>query len=221
MAVQGKQGVGHGGRNGRQAGFAHALGRFGAGHDGAFDGRAFVHAQRRLVVEIAGLHLAVDDLNLAVQRRRQAVDDGAFQLLHDQLRVDGGTAVDGAPHAVDVDAPVLAHRHLGHLGHDGAKRFVQRHTACAPGRGGLAPAAHAGGFLQHGEVARVALQQVGAVLHRVGFCGVGHFVQKTFLKECLVRMPHGAPKAHLQRQVHGFVGDAGGGPFVGLVKRAF
>src|SRR5512133_3607896 len=59
LSRQGKHGVGHCRCNRWRAGFADAFGRFGAGHDVALDDRAFVHAQHRVIVKIALLHLAV------------------------------------------------------------------------------------------------------------------------------------------------------------------
>ena len=109
----------------------------GAVDDVDFDGRALAHAQHRLVVEIALLHAAVDDIDAAMQRGRQTEDDGALHLLAHDVGVHRQAAVDDADDAVHADALVGARvgadRDFGDLRHHAAKGMVQGHATSLDG----------------------------------------------------------------------------------------
>src|SRR4051812_34320684 len=70
--------------------------------------RHLVHAWDAIVVEIRLLHHAVLDRDPLAQRNADAIDDAAFGLCHDIVRLHRNAAVDGAPEIVQVDLPTDA-----------------------------------------------------------------------------------------------------------------
>ena len=131
LAVQGEHRIGHSRRDGRGAWFAHAFGVCVTWHRVGDDLGSLVDAQHFVIMEIALLHPALLEADVAKQRGGQAIHHGAFHLLGHAIGVDHGATVHGAHHAVHPNLLVF-HRHLGHLGHDGAKGFVQGHAQCSP-----------------------------------------------------------------------------------------
>src|SRR5882672_6736067 len=119
-------GVGDRRCNRRRARFAHTPGRLIAGYDLHLDCRALVDAKRWVVVKVALLHLTLIDGDLAVERSRQAVHDGAFHLLANQVRVHGHTAVDDALDPVHTNLFIFGQRDFGDLRNDAAEGAVDR-----------------------------------------------------------------------------------------------
>src|SRR5207253_1639365 len=78
--------------------------------------RALGEAEHAVIVEVALRHAPAVERDLAVQRRRQAVDNRALHLRLDPGRIDHHTAVHGAHDAVYPDRAVSRHRHFRHLG---------------------------------------------------------------------------------------------------------
>src|SRR5207245_3292243 len=70
LARGGEDGVGHRGRYGRHAGLADSAGPLRARDDVHLDRRRLVHPQRRVIVEVRLLHLALAQRDRVVQRRR-------------------------------------------------------------------------------------------------------------------------------------------------------
>ncbi len=58
------------------------------------DLRRLVDAQHAVVVEIGLLHAALVDGDLAIERRRQAENQSAFELRHDGIGIDGNPGID-------------------------------------------------------------------------------------------------------------------------------
>ena len=119
--------------------------------------------QHRVVVEVALLYATLVDGDFAKQSGGQTKHHRALHLLGNQHWVDGGAAIDGTHHTVHHDLLVL-YRHLGHLGHDAAKRFMQSDAqgplrTIGTHRRRLSPAAFVGGGLQHLGMARMVFQQ--------------------------------------------------------------
>src|ERR1700704_2108367 len=79
--------------------------------------RHLVHAWDAVVVEIRLFHHAVLDRDALAQRDADAIDDAAFGLRHDIVRLHRNAAVDCAPEIVQLDLPTGAiERHLGDTG---------------------------------------------------------------------------------------------------------
>ena len=126
------------------------------------------------------------------------------------------------PQSIAVHADLaVGQRDLGHLGHDGAKGFVQRDapsTACGQWR---SPARFVGHQLQHSGIARRVFQQLQAEGERVLFCGSSQFVDEAFREEGVVRMAHRAPKADGHARLGGHMAHVLAGKTVGQIEQAF
>ncbi len=95
---------------------------------------SLVQATERIVIEVALLDDAVTHRDAAVQRRGQAFDYPACNLVARALRVDDATAVNSAGDPVDREG-VAAHRHLGDLGRPRTMDIARGDTASpAPGQ---------------------------------------------------------------------------------------
>src|SRR5882672_4911196 len=97
----------------RRARLAHTPGRLIAGNDLDLDCRALVDAQRRVVVKVALLNPTLVDGDLAMERGRQAIHDGAFHLLANQVWIHRHTAVDDADDPVHANLVILGQRDFG------------------------------------------------------------------------------------------------------------
>src|SRR5664279_5178221 len=72
-----------------------------------FNRRDLVHAQDRVGIEVRLLNLAVFDCDLAAQCRRQSEDDGAVELLLENVGVDDLSAIDSDDDALDMGIAIL------------------------------------------------------------------------------------------------------------------
>src|SRR4029077_367048 len=198
LTGRGKYGIHQRWRQWRNARFAHcAPGLAGIGparHDVGVDARRFVDAQQRVVVEIALLGPPGLEGDLARQRRAQCLDDAAFHLRHDGVRMHGEDRIDDANHAVHLDAAVLVDRKVHHLCAHRVVEFDDRDALMNAGRG-LAPAGAPRGLVQHGQCAWRLRQQRTAELVRVLLAGVRDFIEERLAEEAVLRVVDGAPEA--------------------------
>ena len=86
--------VGDGGNDGRRPRLAHPARRFRALHDMDLDRRCLIDAKHLVSIEIGLLDTAVLQRDLAMERSRDAEDDGALYLRPDRIGIDDGTAID-------------------------------------------------------------------------------------------------------------------------------
>ena len=129
-------------------------------------------------------------LDAAVLQRQLAVQDGGeaeghcrFELRADAERVDVDAAVQRADDLVNAEAAVRD-RHLRHLGRPAPERLVHGDPAAAAARERLAPARLLGGEVEHGEMPRVLLQELAAILERVLPGRVRELVHERLHDEC-------------------------------------
>ena len=90
--------------------FAHATPRLAATgrHDDRFHHGHFGDAHRIVGVEVGLLDAAVLDRALAIEQRRQPVDERAGDLPVDLRRIDGVARIGGADDTVDLDLVAAA-----------------------------------------------------------------------------------------------------------------
>src|SRR5207253_4216023 len=99
----------------RQARFAGSAGRLTVScrHDVDIgDQRRLIDTHDREVVEVALLHPAVLEGDLAVFRKAQAHDGRSLDLRLDPLRIDEGSAIDRGVHTLDAELAFAANRDL-------------------------------------------------------------------------------------------------------------
>src|SRR5207247_847566 len=180
LAGQREDRVAHRGRDGRRAGLADAALRVGARHDVHLDRRHAVHPQHRVVVKVALLHPAAVDRDLAVQRRRQAIHNGALHLRLDDVRIHHGAAIDRAHHPVHARHAVRADRDLGALGDVAVERLVHGDAAGASRRRRRAPPRLARRQLDDREVPRRLGQQRPTIGDGILFGGGRQLVDEAF-----------------------------------------
>ena len=106
-ARRGKDRIAQGRRCGRRAGFADAARRLAALDQMDVDRRRLVDPQHAVIVEIALLHAALVNGDLAIERGRRAEDQPALQLRDDGVGIDGDAGVDRAGDAMHVDIAVI------------------------------------------------------------------------------------------------------------------
>ena len=145
----------------------------------------------------------------------------ALQLGFDVVGVDRIARVNANHHAVDLDVTLVADRHLAHargvaaitlgFGNAAEHPFGQRTTPI----GGL------GHGLQDGHIARRLLAQIGQAKRQWVFArGQCHLVDEALAHVRVLRMAHGAPKAHRHIGVALRVIDQTVGDVVGVVVEA-
>lgn len=115
LAGRGENRVRDRGRDGRHARLAHSGKRLGAGHDVHFDHGHLIHAQHRVVVKIGLLHGAHLDGNGALERRGEAVDDGALRLRAHSVGIHSPPAIHGARHATHAEGAAGRNGNPGQL----------------------------------------------------------------------------------------------------------
>src|SRR6266699_6392220 len=116
---QHEQRVAHGGRDRWRARLTDAALRVATRHDVDLHHGHLGQAEHAVVMEVALLHAALVDRDLAPQRGRQAVHDGALHLRFDDVGVHDRPAVHGAYDAVYARRSVRPDRDFGHFGHVG------------------------------------------------------------------------------------------------------
>ena len=169
-----------------------------------------MHAQQRVVVKIALLCPPGLECDLACQRCAQRLEDAAFHLRHDGVRMHSEDRVNDTDDAVHLDAAVLADRDLRDLR---AHRVIELDDgdALMHAGGGLAPVGTPGRLVQHGQRAPRLRQQRAAKLVRVLLAGVRQFIDKGLAEEAVLRVVHGAPEADRDGGVAHHVADLEGG----------
>ena len=116
------------------------------------DLRHFVETQQRVVIEVTLFDAPVFDGNFAFECCGEPIDNTAFHLRDDCVRVHHLAAIDGAHHAMHTHLAIL-HRHLRHLCTVTAERFGNSDAACASGGRRCAPSGFLGGQFEHPEMA--------------------------------------------------------------------
>jgi hypothetical protein len=182
---------------------AESAGGFAALHGVHLDGRRLVDAQHAVVVEVALLDGAALQRDLAEQRRAQPEQQAALDLRLDGTRVHRDATVQRDHRAPQAHLALRRHLDLDHGAHTAAEGVAHGHAAPdARGQRALAPADFFSRQVEHGERARVLLQQRAPVGHRVFLRAVRQLVDEAFHHEQVVRGPHAAPPAHVQPRGH-------------------
>ncbi len=154
------------------------------------DGRRLVDAQHAVVVEIALLHAALVDRDLAIERRSQPEEETALQLRDDGVGIDGDAGVDRAGDAMHADLAVAIDLDVGDGGDEARERNLYRDAAAAARRQGIAPA----GLLRRKLQRRLEARHLVAELGEAEFDGIlaglfGQLVDEAFDGEDVVVRP--------------------------------
>ena len=162
--------------------------------DGRFYLRRFVHAQHRIVVEIALRHRAATDRNVAVQRRGQSINNAAFHLRPHAIRVHSKTCIDCAKRAsrngatgTDLD--------FDDLRHDGPKRLVDRDAPAEILRQFRVPVREFRRRVQHLLETRRVVQEVVSITPRILSGREGELIDKRLREKCMQGMIDAAPES--------------------------
>src|SRR6266700_704005 len=215
LSGQHEQRVAHRRRDRGCARFTDAALRVAARHDVDLHHRHLGQPEHAVVVEVALLHAALVDRDLAPQRRRQAVHDGALHLRLDDVGIHDRPAVHRADDSVHARCSVRPHRDFGHFGHVGLERRVHGAPPGATRRKRRAPTGLARGEVQRTEMPRRLAEQVPAILVRILLGGVGQLVDEAFDHERVVRVVHRAPEADRDAGVGEHIVDVDVGNRVG------
>src|SRR5712691_73610 len=190
--------VRHGGRDRRRARLADSTGGFPARHDVHLDLRHFAHAQHPVVVEVRLLHPAVLERDLAVEGCGEAIDDCAFDLAPDDVRVHGHAAVHRCHDAMYLWRSVGTHRDLRDLRAPAAEGKHYGDAAVNAGGQRLAPARFFSGELERAPASRLLAEEGAPELVRILARRVRELVDEAFKKETVLRVPDRAPEPDLE-----------------------
>ncbi len=201
-------------------GFADAAHGCAALHQKDLDPRHRLHAQDRVVVEVALLDAPVLERDPTVEGGREPEDDAGFHLRADGVRVDDGAAVDGAHHAMDGDLARRRHRDFRHLRDEAAEGFVHGDAHRVPGRQLAAPAGAFRREIHDAAHPRMVEQQQAAIRDRILLRRRRAFVDEALLHEGGEAVAHGAPPEHRHAARRHLVFDEEVGDLVVHVGRA-
>ena len=191
-----------------------------------FNTRCVRHAQRAVVVKVALPHASILDRDAAVQRGRQGKSHAAFDLLPNDVRIDGKAAIDRADNTRHAEGPVSAHRDFRDLRDDRSERFVQRDTSsgsyaiCRRRQRG-APSCAISRAPQHGRMTRMFREQRQSERNRILLRRRRDFIHEALGEERLMRMPDAAPESDRHGQLDNAMRDARGWILVRLIVCAF
>ena len=179
------------------------------------DARRLGQAQHPITVEVALLHLAANERDVAPERRRQSEENAALDLLIDDVRVHHLSAVDDAGDAVNGELAVC-HGDFGDLRHVGAVAFHQRDALMVSG-GRLTPAGAACRLIKHPLEARLLVEQGGTKRVRVFPRCARQFVHEALRDEAVECMAHRAPVADVDADFLAVVVHRDVGHVIGIV----
>src|SRR5690348_197701 len=145
----GKNCVGYGRGQRRNAGLAHALGGLIAGNNVDLNLRGTADSKHLVVMEIALLDSAVFDGDLARQHRSEGIVNGPFRHGAHAVRVHHCATIDGAHDAVHMHRSILVHRNFGDVGDVTAKGKMASDASAMARRQWFAPAGFLGRKFQH------------------------------------------------------------------------
>src|SRR6266700_1190744 len=191
----------------------------GRGRDVDLGLRRVLEAHHRVGVEVALLHAAVLDRDLAEHRRGKPIDHAAFELRLDATGVDDRAAVARDDYALDLDLAV-SHRNFGDHAYDRVITFVDGDAAPAAARHRLAPVALLDQEIDHLLEVGTMRKQFTPELHRVLAGSVRHFVDEAFHEEHVLGMTRRAPRAKRHMRVLDDGDDAVVRQFIGRVDQA-
>src|SRR5690606_30700383 len=121
--------------------------------------RTFSHAHPAHRIEVSSLHLSVLHDDSIEQHRVEAVDEAAFHLRSNVIRVDRKAAIDRAPCAMNRELVAFAYAHFDDARRVRAEREVPGDAKCRAGRTFAIPSSQLGrGFIALRHAPRMYLR---------------------------------------------------------------